>query len=304
MKRAHSLIVAWSVVFAGVSALGTTGARAEVVSAPSEVRVFEIDEAVDVLPGTTRPRRSVVLSSSVDSRVMELLVAEGDAVRAGDVVAVLDDRVARAALALARAEAGHVGEVAAATARVRRDRLQVERLEQIFANRASNSAELEDARTALALSEAELRSAIERREAAELRAIQAEAVFEEQRVRAAFDGVVVRRHVEEGAVVRSGDPIAEVVDASRVSVDLYLPAEAALSARAGEVYALSLEAPIRDVVGARVRYVEPRLDATSNTVRVVLDIDRDALPMAIPAGVLAQPARTLPDRSAWHTQQR
>ncbi|MEO0586510.1 MAG: efflux RND transporter periplasmic adaptor subunit [Planctomycetota bacterium] len=302
MKRTHSLIVAMSAACVCASTLCYAAGPASIEPSDARpapaVRLLDIGSSEDVLPGTTRPRRSVRLSSSVDSRVTGLLVREGDAVKAGDVVAVLDDRVAEAALALAKAEASHVGEIAAATARVRRDKHQVERLEKIFANRASNSAELEDARTALALSEADLRSSIERREAAELRAIQAQAAYDEQRVRASFDGVVVRRHVEEGAVVQSGDPIFEVVDASSVSVDLYLPATAALSARPGASYALALDAPIHDVVAAKVRYVEPRLDPTSNTVRVVFDIDQDALPISIRAGVLAKPATALPGRSA------
>jgi len=102
----------------------------------------------------------------------------------------------------------------------------------------------------------------------------------------------VRLAVEEGASRRTGDPIAELADVGRISVDLYLPSRAAIQVRKGEAYALHLGAPMDRVVWARARYVEPRIEPTSNSVRVVFDFEVPA--GRIPTGVLVTPATRPP----------
>ena len=157
----------------------------------------------------------------------------------------------------------------------------------------ANEEDVDDARSNVALAEADLADAIEQREAARRRLEEASARLDQHTIRAPFDAVVVRRSSEEGAVLRTGDPIAELADIDRVSVDLYLPASTALDVETGGWYALSLGEPIGRVLSARARYIEPRIDPTSNTMRVVFDFDVPA--GLVPSGVLVRPAARTPN---------
>src|SRR5262245_4856871 len=72
----------------------TPAVRAETAAAPSAL----------VAPGRVEPVRDPVkLAFETTGRIAEILVDEGDSVRAGQVLARLDDRLAHARVAAARA---------------------------------------------------------------------------------------------------------------------------------------------------------------------------------------------------------
>ncbi|MFN7634552.1 MAG: biotin/lipoyl-binding protein, partial [Acetobacteraceae bacterium] len=64
----------------------------------------------EVIRGPTRPHRLAALGPQGDGVVREVVVAEGDLVRAGDVLLRLDDAVQEARIGLARAAAEAEGE--------------------------------------------------------------------------------------------------------------------------------------------------------------------------------------------------
>jgi multidrug resistance efflux pump len=98
MKKRHLAFVAAPVIAAGALwfARSPSAASAEV---PSVAR-----PAMLVAPGRVEPTRDAVrLSFETSGRIAEILVDEGDAVTAGQVVARLDDRLAKARVAAAEA---------------------------------------------------------------------------------------------------------------------------------------------------------------------------------------------------------
>jgi multidrug efflux pump subunit AcrA (membrane-fusion protein) len=157
----------------------------------------------------------------------------------------------------------------------------------------ANSEELAEAQTSVALARAELAEAREAVRAAKIRVQESAARLEQHTLRAPFDGVVLRRHTDVGAVLRTGDPIVEFAAIDRVRVDLYLPASVAMGVDVGAAYSLALEAPVGRIVWARARYVEPRIEPTSNTIRVVFDFETPE--GRIPAGLLVTPADRVPN---------
>lgn len=259
----------------------------------NEIRLLVSQDLQTTLPGATRPARAVTLGASFDARLMELLVEEGAAVRKGDIIARLDARVVAASLELAREEAGHTARMERARAQLKRDLQILQRMKDAFERGGANAMEVDDAQTSVDLARAELDEALEIRAAAARRVQQAAARLEEHTIRAPFDGVVLRLATDEGAVLRTGDPIAELADVQTVTVDLYLPAETALSLELGALYALRLDAPIDRVVTAQARYIEPSIEPTSGAMRVVFEFD--APNGRLPAGLLVMPATRLPN---------
>lgn len=258
-----------------------------------DVRLLQCDPHDAALPGATRPRRDVTLGASFDARVMELLVEEGDHVHEGQPVARLDDRVVAASLELAREEADHTARIDRARAQLQRNRQILSRTEKAHARGGANAEDVDEAKANVDLARAELDEALELRAAAMRRVEEARARLDQHTIRAPFDGVIVKLATDEGAVLRTGDPIAELADAQTVSVDLYLPAGTALSVETGASYALHLDAPIDRVVYAQARYVEPRIEPTSGAMRVVFDFDAPS--GRLPAGLLVTPASRPPN---------
>ena len=68
------------------------------------------------LPGVTQPSQQVTLSVPVEGVLSELLVTEGTEVEAGQPIARLDDRIARAAVASAAMAGSSAAAVAASNA--------------------------------------------------------------------------------------------------------------------------------------------------------------------------------------------
>lgn len=284
---------------AGVSFLNTLSGPFEPLAErpdTTETAALELLDTTgrDILPGTVRPQREVVLGSPFDTLLAAVHVDEGQTVRKGDIVAVIDDRSAQAALRLAQAEASRTAQVERAKAVLDQATDTLERLRRATASKATAISELTDAESAEAIARADLLYAREQLHEARLNLTLAEARVEEHIVRAPFDAVVVRVVAEPGAMLSPGEPIAELASLDRMCIDLYLPADLAAGLQPGSRYAIAVDDPIARTCAASVRYVEPRIDPISRTMRVVLDIESDQDPLF--AGSLARPAAQLPEQ--------
>ena len=97
-------------------------------------RVIHAD-ASSLIPGVTRPAREATLGVPFDATIAGVRVAEGGRVRAGDIVVMLDDRVAREALRVSEVEASHTAAVDRARAEFERASESFDRAEQARAER-------------------------------------------------------------------------------------------------------------------------------------------------------------------------
>ncbi|MFG0260125.1 MAG: efflux RND transporter periplasmic adaptor subunit [Phycisphaerales bacterium JB041] len=279
---------------AGVSFLNTLTGPFEPHTERPEAPATQLLDTTgrDILPGTIRPRHEVVLGSPFDTLLAAVHVEEGQTVRKGDIVAVIDDRSAQAALTLARAEASRTAQVERARAVLSQATDTLARLRRATASKATAAAELTDAESAEAIARADLLYAREQLHEAKLNLTLAEARLEEHVVRAPFDAVIVRVVAEPGAMLSPGEPIAELASLDQMCIDLYLPADLAATLQPGSRYAITVDDPVARTCPATVRYVEPRIDPISRTMRVVLDIESGQSPLF--AGSLARPATQVP----------
>lgn len=178
--------------------------------------------------GTAAPMREAMLSTKLMATVTEVLVKEGDLVRAGQLLARLDARDVNA-----RAEQV-AASVAAAEAQRAQAAAQTARMRALFADEAAPKAMLEAAETQLAQADAGLRAA--RAAGAEVNAIASYA-----EVRAPFNGRVTRRFVDPGAFAAPGAPIVTVQDDSQLRVTAHVTPEAARPLRAGRTVDVLIE---------------------------------------------------------------
>jgi RND family efflux transporter MFP subunit len=227
-------------------------------AAPPDGRVVPVhDTAVAQvldLAGIAEPVRRATLATRLMGSVTAVLVQEGDRVRAGQVLARIDQRDLEARRSQVEAS------VAGAEA-VRQDALtQARRMRALYADSAAAQAQLDAAETGLARAEAAARAG--RAAAAELEATRAYAD-----VRAPFAGTVTRRHIDPGTFVAPGAPILEVEDASRLRISVAAPPEAARRLTPGQPLPATIEGA---AVPATVEGVVPAAGALY-TVNALVD---------------------------------
>ncbi|KQT45153.1 RND transporter [Aureimonas sp. Leaf454] len=190
--------------------------------------------------GTGEAERSVTVYPDVSGIIQTVPFKSGDAVAAGDVLAVLENEtetvaVERARLALDAAEE------------------KVERVARLQASRAVTAVEVTDA--------------ARERENARLDLRGAEIALGKRTIRAPFDGRVGIVGVDTGDLVTGQTLIATVDDRTRLKVNFYTP-EAFVQELAidGPIEAQSVARPDKTYPG-RITALESRLDEASRTLR-------------------------------------
>ncbi len=244
-------------------------------------------------PGSVAAAATAQVAARAMGTVTQVAVHEGDRVKRGQLLVLLDERelaarrnAARAALeeaAAAREEATRAVAAAQAQADVAsktyerfvflRDQKSVspQEFDEVEAKHRAVLAGLEQAKARRQQAEA-----AHTRAEAEVRA--AEAVAGYARVVAPFDGVVVRRMVERGSMVAPGVPLLIVEDTSRYRMEVSVPASAASEAtrlRKGTSARVRLDALPGRLAG-KVVELEAGADPASQTLRVRIELPRDA----------------------------
>jgi membrane fusion protein, multidrug efflux system len=203
------------------------------------------------------PNEDVKLASQVPGRVVAMSVAEGDSVRAGQVVAEIEappledqQRQARASLAQAKAALENA-------------RLNLARTERLFERGIAAGKEIEDARAQSAASEAGL-------EQAEAALAIADRQLTRAHVRSPISGQVVKRFVGVGEQVdgTAAQPLLEVANVDRVEVAAHVAADHLGRVRVGQPAAIVSDAwPDRTFEG-EVIAIAPAIDPATNAALV------------------------------------
>jgi RND family efflux transporter MFP subunit len=169
------------------------------------------------------------VSSKVTGKVLEVFVEEGKPVRAGQVLARLDDAQVRAALAVAEAqlEAARRG-AAEDEARLREAELTLGRRAQLVEQQVIGKAELDSARAEVESLKARIALAQQQVKVSESLVSQRRTDLADMTVRAPFDGVAISKDAQPGEMIspvsagggftRSG--IGTIVDMSSLEIEV------------------------------------------------------------------------------------
>ena len=258
-----------------------------------------------VASGRVAPAARSTLGFTVSGRVKEVRAKEGDHVRASDVLVVLEDREAAAAVEQARAAvaqaqarrdalrtiSGRVAEADQAQAKAAVDLAEqrLRRLEALVATGATSQDELDQARANAEQARARLRAsqsqvAGSRAQGAELRAAEAalaqaraalelaEARLEQTRVRAPADGTVLSRAVEPGDVVSPGQPLLGFAWDGPFHLVMEPDEKTLRLLSPGQEAVVSAEAWPGRTFKARITEILPAVDVKKGTVEVRLDL--------------------------------
>jgi RND family efflux transporter MFP subunit len=221
-----------------------------------------------------RTRASV--SAKILGRLSSLRVHEGSFLKANDIIATIDDADFQAQVASARAAEAQV------VVQITQAKRDLHRAEQLRDEKLNSVAELEDAQTKLDALSAQLASAKAQTQVAE-------AALENTRVRAPFDGTVLRKDAEVGEIVAPSSAgggltrtaIVTMADLSTLEVEVDVNEAYIAQIQGGQPARITLDAYPDTSFSGRVRQVVPTADRQKATVQVkvaILDHDSRILP--------------------------
>ncbi len=236
------LLASFLVLLSASSVVGA--AEGPLVEVVSVTRTLVREELITF--GSLRSDESVMIRPEVAGRLAKLHFREGQPVQTGELLASLDDSIARAELAQAQANLSLAEK-------------NFQRAQLLFKRGASNaqaqdeaSAQQQVARASLALAQARL---------------------DKMRIHAPYSGVLGLRHVSPGDYLSVGQDIVNLEVLDPLKVDFRVPQKAASQIRLGQSIEISLDTYPGERFNGRIAAINPRLDEAgrSQAIRALLD---------------------------------
>ncbi len=281
--KASATLAIVAAVFVATVVLWNRGSRGqEVTVVVAEVVGGGGAQSVGITAnGYVVARTKASVSSKISGRLAYLGVSEGSRVRAGQIIARLENADYQAVLAQAEAEKLR-SDAALLESAARRDQLQrdLARSRELLAANLASEREVEDLQSQLVGAEA--RVGVQRAvvQAAEAAVGVANANLDNTRIRAPFDGTVLRKDAEVGEVVSpvaSGGgftrgAVVTMADLETLEVEVDVNEAYIAQIRSGQPARIILDAYPNDRYPGAVRQIVPTANRQRATVRVKVSI--------------------------------
>ncbi len=191
--------------------------------------------------GTVAAVRGVTVSADLPGVVERIAFESGQAVKQGDVLAVLDTRQERAQLAAADAQ----HELA---------RLNYDRMNGLLGERVISRAEFD-------------RATADQRQA-EARSGEIRAAIERKTIRAPFSGILGLRQVNLGQYLSAGDALVTLEALDPIYVNFGVPQQSAGDMRPGRTVRITFDGPSGGELSGRVTAIDSVIDPKTRNVQV------------------------------------
>ncbi|WP_374401250.1 efflux RND transporter periplasmic adaptor subunit [Niveibacterium sp.] len=250
MKIRNLLWLVWGVSFAGVAADAVPVAA---VVRSSSAGMYQADATIQAVTQS-------VLAAQVQGRVLQLAVRAGDRVKAGQLIARIDDRE------LGAAEAAIQASVAEAQANLAKAEFDLKRSQTLAKQNFVSPSAVEQ-------NEAQVKALRARVDAMRASVGAASASRSNTVLVAPYDGIVAATHVEAGDMAMPGKPIATVFQPGALRAVVYLPEVQLAAVRSALAKGATPEIEISGKVLSGVRTtVLPAADPTTRTTEVRVDL--------------------------------
>ena len=270
--------VGWSF---GVPLFASPAVEVRTATARATAAAQAGDSVLDAT-GYVVARRQATVSSKTTGKVLEVLVEEGMTVREGQTLAVLDDAIPRAQLALAEAQLGaSTASLEEIRVNIRQAELDRERIDDLAERKFASLADRD--RTLLALEGLRARLARAERdvEVAERSVVVQRRLLQNFEIRAPFGGVVIAKAAQPGEMIspvsagggftRTG--ICTIVDMDSLEVEVDVNEAYINRVYPGQPVTVRLNAYDEDIP-AEVIATIPAADRNKATVRVRIGFAR------------------------------
>ena len=236
--------------------------QTQVELASSDVMKAELRDITQGLAvsGTVKAVNYAVIKARVAGELKEVVAREGDAVKAGDVLARIDPT-----------EYQRRWQQAAETASAAKSQMEIAQrqwgINKSLVDRGFIS------KMAMDNSDASYQGAVASHKAAIAGADVARKALDDATLRAPFAGIVSGRAAQVGERVAIDAKIMELVDLSQLEVEVPLSPSESMDVRVGQLASLQVE-DRKETVGAKVKRISPSAQTGSRSVLIYLALDK------------------------------
>lgn len=226
--------------------------------------------SLHTVAGTVRAETTSTLAANMVGTVMRVHVAEGDRVRAGQLLVEIDakDRHAQVErMGARRTEVERAIEAASANAQLAEATHR--RMLALRNDGLASPQSYDEARAAQLAAQAELQRALALRGEARAAATEADAMLAHSNVRAPIDGVIAARFVDPGAQAAPGVALLAIENETATRVDTHVAEDVAV--RPGD---RAVVTAANERIEARVIHVQPSVDSAARSSLVKLRLTR------------------------------
>jgi RND family efflux transporter MFP subunit len=237
--------------------------------------------------GYVVPETSSKIGARVPGRVAKVLVREGDKVKAGDIIARLDDSDQKSALAIARSRV-HAAGARARTARASTGEIstKINRERKLVERRLAARADLEDMQAKLRSMQETVGAANAETGAAQAEVQAIKVTLEHMVIMSPISGTVTTKPVSVGELVGpSSRPVAEIADLSSLVVEVDVPERGLDQIKPGSPCEITLDAFSGKSFRGEMKEIGTKVDRAKGTVSVKVKFVDD-------------PERVLPEMAA------
>jgi RND family efflux transporter MFP subunit len=263
-------LAAVAILFASCGNEPSPAAAVPRAAGPVAVARSETLVETRITTGTVRSATVSPLAAKVMGNVTRVLVSEGQHVRAGELLAEIDDREMRAKTAQATAGASGVEQaIAAARANAEVMATTYKRFAALRERGSVSPQEFDEITAKNRAAQAQLEQALAQRTQARAGVTEAETFLSYSQVRSPIDGMVTARMIDPGAQAAPGMPLLTVEDDAHYRVETTVDEALAARVHAGDAVAV-------DGVPARVSSIVPAVDPATRSAIVKIDLPRGA----------------------------
>ena len=200
---------------------------------------------------TLEPEQQVIVMAKAGGEIAAMLVEEGDVVKAGAILCRLEDKEQRIAMDEARIN-------------MEQREAEYNRLKTMKSQDVVSDKEASDAKYAYEVAVTQFKSA--------------ELLYEYTKIRAPFDGVVTKRHVDLGQNIAESTELFEVVDHDPLLIRIYVPESELKDIRVGQTVSIHPDRNPDDVLEGKILRIAPEVDQRTGTVKVTAETYGQAMP--------------------------
>jgi len=215
---------------------GSSGIPVEVAA----VRVGTVNRIVEAV-GTLRANESIIVRPEVAGRITEIQFSEGQAVKQGAILVVLEDSISKAELAQAQARLGL-------------SQTNYERMNSLQQQGLGSEQERDRTLSELRVSQAELALA--------------QARLDKTTIKAPFDGVLGLRRVSVGDYVSVGQDLVNLLDIDPIKVDFRVPEVYLSEVQTGQPIEVRVDAFPDETFTGEVYALDPQVDINGRSIVV------------------------------------
>jgi RND family efflux transporter MFP subunit len=265
-------------VFAAMMA-GCHGGESSSPAAIQTMQARVVESRQQLIPlvvrstGTAHARESAIVSAQVMGRIRQILVREGDSVRAGETLVVLDDAALRASADQAQAAVKAAqNEQAAAQSDASLAASTLARYQQLQAEKSVSPQEMDEISRRSEAADARVEAARAQTGAVQSQASGARTMLGYTRLTAPFSGVVTARMADPGTMAAPGVPLLQIDQAGALQLEATVDESAIGAIHKGMKAKVVLDGASSTEIVGTVAEIDPAADPASHSFLIKIDL--------------------------------